>query len=254
MMSIFQPLIETIPEFATYVEFMFEHKESPTIIKNESNLTDFNNSKVLPYDLLRAELFYPTREENIATQTVCINMAVEVAQTMLLELRDPKKATSDYLSSGKGKFSWGETTHEQHVACIGLMATNDPAESPFAGLSHQFGMHGRILGIHASAISQARINGDFSRILNEMNKKDGMFHCLSPKMKVPLLRMAIRDAPMVRENKEIVLNKQRQHKQNKQDILRKNKLLGAQDKYADALTHIEMFHSPAGWQTKQRAL
>ena len=136
MMSIFQPLIDTIPEFAEFVEFMFEHKESPTIIKNESNLTDFNNSKVLPYDLLRAELFYPTREENIATQTVCTNMDVEVAQTMLVELRDPKKATSDYLSSGKGKFSWGETTHEQHVACIGLMATNDPAESPFAGLSH----------------------------------------------------------------------------------------------------------------------
>ena len=101
------------------------------------------------------------------------------------------------------------------------MATNDIAESPFAGLSHQFGMYGRILGIHASAISQARINGDFRRILIEMDKKDGMFHCLSPKMKESLLRMAIRDAPAVRANKEIALNKQRQHKQNKQDILQK---------------------------------
>ena len=209
---------------------------------------------MLPYDLLRAEVFFPAREENQATNTVCTNMAVELAQTILEELRDPKKATSDYLSSGKGKFGLGETTHKQHVTCIGLMATNDPAESPFAGLSHQFGMHGRILGIHASAISQARINGDFSRILNEMNKKDGMFHCLSPKMKESLLRMAIRDAPMVRKNEEIALNKQREQKQNKQDILRKNKLLGAQDKYADALTYIEMFHSPAGWQRKESAV
>ena len=48
-----------------------------------------------------------------------------------------------------------------------------------------------------------------------------MFHCLSPKMKESLLKMAICDAPTVRANKEIALNKQRQHKQNKQDILQK---------------------------------
>ena len=37
--------------------------------------------------------------------------------------------------------------------------------------------------------------------------KDGLFHCLSPKMKESLLRMAIRDALAVRANEEIVLNK-----------------------------------------------
>ena len=39
-------------------------------------------------------------------------MAVELAQTMLVELRDHKKVTSDYLSSRERKFSWGETTQE----------------------------------------------------------------------------------------------------------------------------------------------
>ena len=219
MMSIFQSLKDDLPEFAEFMDFMFEHKETPTILKNESNLTDFNNSKVLPYDLLRAELFFPAREENQATDTVCTNMAVELAQTMLVELRDPKKATSDYLSSEEGQFSWGQTTQSEHEACIGLMATNNMAESPFAGLTHQFQIYGRILGIHASGISQARINGDFRRILNGMDKKDGMFHCLSPKMKESLLRMAIRDAPTVRANEEVALNKQRKHKQNKQDML-----------------------------------
>ena len=37
-------------------------------------------------------------------------------------------------------------------------------------------------------------------------------------------------------------------------MLRKTKLLGAQEKYADALTYTKMFHSPAGWQTKTKAL
>ena len=37
-------------------------------------------------------------------------------------------------------------------------------------------------------------------------------------------------------------------------MLRRNKLLGAQESYANALTYIEMFHSPAGWTTKPIAL
>ena len=41
MMSIFQSLKDNLPEFAEFMDFMFEHKETPTIIKNESNLTDF---------------------------------------------------------------------------------------------------------------------------------------------------------------------------------------------------------------------
>ena len=60
---------------------------------------------------------------------------MEVAQVVLRELRDVNKATSDYLSSIGGKFSWGQTTDEEHEANIGWMATNDPAESPFASLT-----------------------------------------------------------------------------------------------------------------------
>ena len=83
MMSIFQSLKDDLPEFEEFLNFLLEHKETPTIIKNGSDLTDFNNLKVLSYDLLRVELFFPAREENQATNTVCTNMAVELAQTML---------------------------------------------------------------------------------------------------------------------------------------------------------------------------
>ena len=79
-------------------------------------------------------------------------MAVELANCLLNELRDPTKATSDYLSCVDGKFSWGMTSDEEHAACLGNMATNDPAESPFAALTQQLQGFGRLLGIHASAV------------------------------------------------------------------------------------------------------
>ena len=69
-------------------------------------------------------------------------MAVEVASCLLSELRDPKKVTLSYLSSSDGEFSWGRTSDEDHVAGLGMMATNDPAKSPFAALTQQIQDYG----------------------------------------------------------------------------------------------------------------
>ena len=62
-------------------------------------------------------------------------MAIEVAETILKELQDSRKATSDYLLSVEGQFSSGQTTDDEHTSMLGKMATNDPAESPFALLT-----------------------------------------------------------------------------------------------------------------------
>ena len=115
-----EPLVDAM-------EYQFEKKQTPAL----------DGSKVLPFDQLNAELFYPDRDENKDTTDTATGMAVELAKCMLEELRDPHKATSDYLSSVDGAFSWGQTTDEEHYACIGRMATNDPAESPFAALTRQ---------------------------------------------------------------------------------------------------------------------
>ena len=96
-----------------------------------------DGKKVLPFDTLNAELFYPQREKNKDTTKLLKEMAVEVGKCLLTEFCDPKKATLDYLSSDWGKFSWGETAEEEHLEFVGKMATNDPAESPFAGLTRQ---------------------------------------------------------------------------------------------------------------------
>ena len=72
-------------------------------------------------------------------------MAVESSQCLLQELRDPKKAMSDHLSSTDGKFSWGQTTEEEHQACVGKMTTNDAAESSFVALTSQLQTFGGLL-------------------------------------------------------------------------------------------------------------
>ena len=224
------------------MQYMFEEKQT----------NQLDGSKVLPYDVLNAELFYPTREENIATTEFVTQLAVEVADCMLQELRDPKKATSDYLSSGGGKFSWGETTDEDHIMCIGKMATNDPAESPFASLTVQLQSFGRVLGIHSSGVGHARVNGDFKRDHKD-GTSDGAYLKLSPDMRQSLLRFALSIAPRVRKSEKTALDKQHEAKKKRQNLLRQRKMLAAQEDYANALTLIDMFYSPACWRSKSVA-
>jgi hypothetical protein len=83
------------------LHYQYEEKQTATI----------DGSKALSMDQLNAEVFYP----QWSTKTVQL-MACEVAECVLKELRDPGKATSDYLSSVEGKFSWGQTTDDEHVA------------------------------------------------------------------------------------------------------------------------------------------
>ena len=198
--------------------------------------------------MLKAELFYPSRKENVATRETVQKMAVEMANCFLKELRDPKKATSDYLTSSEGKFSWGFTTEEEHNALIGKSATNDSAESPFAMLTQQMQQFGRILGIHAAAVGQAKMNGDFKRDLQGKVGRNGAFLRLPKEMKESLLRLAVNIAPDVRGRERAALDRQRESKKFKMETLRKKKLLAAQYEYAAALTFIEMYHSDACWK------
>ena len=62
-------------------------------------------------------------------------------------------------------------------------ATNDSAESPFAMLTQQMQQFGRILGIHAAAVGQAKMNGDFKRDLQGKVGRNGAFLRLPKEMK-----------------------------------------------------------------------
>ena len=248
MMEIFKEIADTVVPFRTYIQYMFEEKLTQTLPETETPKAKYNAAKVIQMDQLTCELFFPSREENKDTTVLATSMAVIMAKCWLKELRDPKKATSDYLTSVDGRFSWGNTSEEVHTACLGKYATNDTAETSFAGLTQQLQSYGRLLGVHASATGQAKINGDFQQTIGGFNK-DGIFHTISKEMRSSLLMFALKEAPGVRVAEERALNKQREYKKRKKQILRKKKVLNAQRDYIKSLIYIEMYHSCNCWKS-----
>ena len=100
--------------------------------------------RVLAIDLAECKVFYPTRIENQQTHDLCVNLAREMTTCLLLEVADPKKAISDYLLKGDGRFSWAMSSEEEKKASIGMRATNDPSESQFATFTEALVTGGRV--------------------------------------------------------------------------------------------------------------
>ena len=76
MMNIFCKLQDQIDPFDEYLTFVFEDKMSKPV----SGSVALGN-KVIPFDLLWAELFYPTKNHNHQTATFCRRIAEEIATT-----------------------------------------------------------------------------------------------------------------------------------------------------------------------------
>ena len=61
-------------------------------ISTENNQTNaMDGSRVLPFDKLKSEFFYPERTENIPTKALSTNMDVDMDSCILNELRYPKR-------------------------------------------------------------------------------------------------------------------------------------------------------------------
>ncbi len=89
IMRIFSPLYVELPELEQYLTYFFEEKESDVIGSCSQG------DRVVAIDLAKCEVCYPMRIENQQTHDLCVNLAREVATCLLLEVMDPKKATSD---------------------------------------------------------------------------------------------------------------------------------------------------------------
>jgi hypothetical protein len=88
-----------LPPLQEAMKYLYEEKQTNAI----------DGSKRLPFDGMNADMFYPTRQENIdSTPTVKVMAAEEVARAVIGQIIDPQKALSDYTSAVDGKFSWGQ--------------------------------------------------------------------------------------------------------------------------------------------------
>ena len=121
MMGIFGELQTELPEFNTYMTWYFEEKESNPIGSTSKA------HRVLSVDKGTEMLFYPTDKQNMQTSELCSTLASGLASCLILELEDPRKANSDYLSVKGGKYSWAEVSDADKDACMGMKAVNDPS-------------------------------------------------------------------------------------------------------------------------------
>ena len=120
MIGIFADLQKEMPEFNTYMTWFFEEKECNTIGSSSKSQC------VLSVDKGAEMLFYPTEKQNMQTNELCSTLAAGLATCLILELEDPRKANSDYLSPKGGKYSWAQVSDVKKKACMGMKAVNDP--------------------------------------------------------------------------------------------------------------------------------
>ena len=119
--------------------------------------------KVLLMDLLRAELFYPTRTYIRKSHDFSCMIAKEIAAVILVELRDPGKVTSGVLESVKGRYCQTNVTEEDRQLCMGMKAHNTISESCHANLTAALRLGGTMRLDYAGAAGQTIMNGDFKR-------------------------------------------------------------------------------------------
>ena len=106
-------------------------------------------------------------------------------------------------------------------------------ESALGGTTHQLQQYGRIGIANAAAISDAKTNGYFRRFSASGKKTKGMFHQYYPKMRECLL-MAIEDAPVTVATNRDDLDRQREAKRKKEEMIEKKSLDKAKEELVEA--------------------
>ena len=136
IMRIFSDLYQQLPPFLEY--YTHTHKERATY------LVDKIKGKVVSLASLSKKLLSPDLECNQDTHEMTAKLGSIADIALLVELRDERKVTVDYLTSCDDKYTWNGTLAIIHEAGFQKVATNDPAERSFGGTTHQLQYFGRI--------------------------------------------------------------------------------------------------------------
>ncbi len=138
VIGIFGQLQSELPEFNTYMTWHFEERECIPIGSSSKA------RHVLLVDKGTEMSFYPTERQNMQTDELCSTLAAGLALSLILELEDPRKANSDYISVKGGKYSWVKVSDAEKDACVRMKAVNDPSEAVFATFTKALSTAGRV--------------------------------------------------------------------------------------------------------------
>ena len=168
--------------------------------------------------------------------------------SFLQELRDTNKAAYKYLSSsGSGSsFSYTHFLEESKNDMVGKMATNDYAESSFAGVTSHIQNFSRIKLSSAVAVSDMQRNTFFHRTGGD---NVGLFHDFPEGTHMALVNVAMEDTPRTSETNNVLLNRQREAKRLKVEIAKEKVLQKATENNIEAVYYNRMYRSDACWKT-----
>ena len=258
MMIIFSDLSEQIEPFQQYLQYIFEEKQSnPVGSRSDEN-------KFLPFDELRAELFYPTRKDIRQSTSFCLRLAGEIACVFLRELRDKSKVTHEYLSSMMGTKSVAVVSESMREAGRYKSASNSISESGHASATQSLKLYGTIRLDHAAAEGQTRVNDDYGRgyksfitrsakSVDVTDREMGAFHKIVLELQHTLIQTGREQAVATREAFNEALKLQRESRQEKEEVARRKKIDAARENFIDAMYLWEQYHSPRCWKTAKQA-
>jgi hypothetical protein len=222
------------------------------------------DQKELPYDLLRAALFYPSRIDIVRTDKLCCRLGGEAAATFLIEFCDELKATHNYLSSIGGKYSQAEISDQNRAAELNKEASNSISESNHAATTQSLKTFGSIRLDSAAAEGQTRMKNDFGRDHDAFvrrskttsppnQRKMGMFHQLPVELQQSLIVAGKRGATKLRRQHDESLAKQPAARLNHEQIAHEHKLELAKEQYIEAIDDFERYKSEWCWKTASKA-
>lgn len=258
MMNIFKEIIDKVALFRDYLQFMFEEKQSSPVGSR------WEEDKVLPFDELRAAVFYPTRSDIRQTHDTACRLAEEAALVFLLEFRDLTKATSSYLSSIDGIMSMKCTSKEDRIACRGKDASNSIAESLHAQSTVGLRTCGTARLDYMAAEGQTRSNNDFGRcpelyVTGKSAKSKtieyilGTFHTWPEELQQSIVQAGKEQAPQMRQRFNEALAAQEEARRLKEEIRLRHRLDATREEYIVAIYFWEQYHSPRCWRTAAEA-
>jgi len=243
-------LPQDLPPFQEYLKYIFDLKKSSTV---------HSHTKVLSGKRLREELFRPQREENIETSDLVVEMVVVAADCVLKEMHDRKKHTWEHLDSQNGPLSWMKVqdTPGMHDAGKGKLGANDVSERPFGAMTQQMESFTTLSGMNATAVAQARINGDFYRTDTELSKKkkkadtdesqpikNGSVIELCPQLLESMIELALKRTTQVWKKEQDALTKQQQERAAKLERMKAAGYEKATQHLIDCLYYHDMYFSP----------
>ena len=141
------------------------------------------------------------------------------------------------------------TVTMKKIAMLGQWASNDLAESSFAGVIVQVQCYGRIGVSNAATVSDVARNGLLNRDgtkkqinhatnftkKKQKDKKRGLYHGLTKELQITLLIMCKEDAPATRKQNNDDLNRSREWRAQKDKVAEEKGLEYTEDKFIECI-------------------